>query len=115
MRKKCSSLWSNVAYRTVGREAKLLKKLAGTTGIEPATSCVTGMRSNQLNYVPNKERTALEGNNCKPDKAAPDSGLIKAPTRGLCLLHAACNVLLTALGGRYPDRTDDLLLVRQTL
>jgi hypothetical protein len=27
-------------------------ELAGTTGLEPATSCVTGMRSNQLNYVP---------------------------------------------------------------
>jgi hypothetical protein len=26
--------------------------LAGTTGLEPAASCVTGMRSNQLNYVP---------------------------------------------------------------
>ena len=26
--------------------------MAGTTGLEPATSCVTGMRSNQLNYVP---------------------------------------------------------------
>jgi hypothetical protein len=33
---------------------KLLKKLAGTTGLEPATSCVTGMRSNQLNYVPKR-------------------------------------------------------------
>ena len=31
---------------------KSLKMLAGTTGLEPATSCVTGMRSNQLNYVP---------------------------------------------------------------
>ena len=30
----------------------LLKKLAGTTGLEPATSAVTGQRSNQLNYVP---------------------------------------------------------------
>ncbi len=28
------------------------KKLAGTTGLEPATSDVTGRRSNQLNYVP---------------------------------------------------------------
>ena len=28
------------------------KKLAGTTGFEPATSDVTGRRSNQLNYVP---------------------------------------------------------------
>jgi hypothetical protein len=29
-----------------------LKNLAGTTGLEPATSAVTGQRSNQLNYVP---------------------------------------------------------------
>jgi hypothetical protein len=28
------------------------KELAGTTGLEPATSDVTGRRSNQLNYVP---------------------------------------------------------------
>ncbi len=28
------------------------KGMAGTTGLEPATSDVTGRRSNQLNYVP---------------------------------------------------------------
>ena len=28
------------------------KELAGTTGLEPAASAVTGQRSNQLNYVP---------------------------------------------------------------
>ena len=28
------------------------KFVAGTTGLEPATSAVTGQRSNQLNYVP---------------------------------------------------------------
>ena len=31
-----------------------MKTLAGTTGLEPATSCVTGMRSDQLNYVPDE-------------------------------------------------------------
>jgi hypothetical protein len=35
---------------------KLLSRLAGTTGLEPATSAVTGQRSNQLNYVPNRGR-----------------------------------------------------------
>ena len=29
-----------------------VKGMAGTTGLEPATSDVTGRRSNQLNYVP---------------------------------------------------------------
>ena len=28
------------------------EEVAGTTGLEPATSDVTGRRSNQLNYVP---------------------------------------------------------------
>jgi hypothetical protein len=31
---------------------KPLKGMAGTTGLEPAASAVTGQRSNQLNYVP---------------------------------------------------------------
>ena len=29
-----------------------LDSMAGTTGLEPAASAVTGQRSNQLNYVP---------------------------------------------------------------
>jgi hypothetical protein len=37
-----------------GRElySILLGRMAGTTGLEPAASAVTGQRSNQLNYVP---------------------------------------------------------------
>ncbi len=31
---------------------EILEKVAGTTGLEPAASAVTGQRSNQLNYVP---------------------------------------------------------------
>ena len=34
------------------KTSKSLKNMAGTTGLEPATSAVTGQRSNQLNYVP---------------------------------------------------------------
>ncbi len=37
----------------VGVEPALeANRMAGTTGLEPATSDVTGRRSNQLNYVP---------------------------------------------------------------
>ena len=32
--------------------SNLLKRMAGTTRLELATSAVTGQRSNQLNYVP---------------------------------------------------------------
>jgi hypothetical protein len=34
--------------------------MAGTTGLEPATSAVTGQRSNQLNYVPRVKPVALK-------------------------------------------------------
>ena len=33
--------------------------MAGVTGLEPATSCVTGRRSNRLSYTPDKGRRNL--------------------------------------------------------
>ncbi len=33
--------------------------MAGVTGLEPATSCVTGRRSNQLSYTPIRVRFLL--------------------------------------------------------
>jgi hypothetical protein len=36
----------------ITNSSQVLKGMAGTTGLEPATSAVTGQRSNQLNYVP---------------------------------------------------------------
>ena len=36
--------------------------MAGTTGLEPATSDVTGRRSNQLNYVPAMSRLPTDRN-----------------------------------------------------
>src|ERR1700690_2690774 len=46
-------------------QRRCLKGMAGTTGLEPAASAVTGQRSNQLNYVPTRQnqeipRTRLE-------------------------------------------------------
>ena len=36
----------------VTHHPKCFRLMAGTTGLEPATSAVTGQRSNQLSYVP---------------------------------------------------------------
>ena len=45
-----------LVYHAILSEVELsrLERMAGTTGLEPATSAVTGQRSNQLNYVPNR-------------------------------------------------------------
>ena len=61
--------------------------MAGSTGLEPATSGLTGRRSNQLNYDP-----ALGW--------APWGPFLTEPG---------------AHGGRYWIRTSDPLLVRQVL
>jgi hypothetical protein len=41
-----------VYHADLGFLCKPFKRMAGTTGLEPAASAVTGQRSNQLNYVP---------------------------------------------------------------
>jgi hypothetical protein len=61
------------AIKTSMRARKLLKKLAGTTRLELATSAVTGQRSNQLNYVPSfvldiaRFRLSTVGQTKRPD------------------------------------------------
>jgi hypothetical protein len=44
--------------------AKLFKGMAGTTGLEPAASAVTGQRSNQLNYVPTRQINEMRNRQC---------------------------------------------------
>jgi hypothetical protein len=68
--------------------------VAGTTGLEPATSAVTGQHSNQLNYVPTLAKDA-------PDRT----------------VSAWKNQLQNTRsdGGQCRARTYDLLLVRQAL
>jgi hypothetical protein len=41
-----------------------LKGMAGTTGLEPAASAVTGQRSNQLNYVPTRQINVIRNRQC---------------------------------------------------
>ncbi len=66
---------SNLAARLMGGQrlhtvlgAALSKGVAGATGLEPATSAVTGQRSNQLSYAPVKGERKVEnrsrGVNC---------------------------------------------------
>jgi hypothetical protein len=45
---------------TEAREGTGERRLAGSTGLEPAASAVTGRRSNQLNYDP-KENNHIAG------------------------------------------------------
>jgi hypothetical protein len=42
----------NWTMKQIANSLQVLERMAGTTGLEPATSAVTGQRSNQLNYVP---------------------------------------------------------------
>ena len=60
--------------------------MAIRNGLEPSTSSVTGWHSNQLNY-----RTAT------------------------FVIRYGCDFASVTDGGRYRDRTYDILLVRQTL
>ena len=60
-------------------------EMAGLTGLEPATSCVTGRRSNQLNYNPAAAAPgAAKARFSKPrQNTAPRRALsIGAPYRG---------------------------------
>jgi hypothetical protein len=68
---------------------ELSEKLAGSTGLEPAASGVTGRRSNQLNYDP---RTNLEFENSE----------FRIPTSQF-------------LNGRYRTRTCDSRRVKPVL
>jgi hypothetical protein len=51
-------------HANLGFRCKPLKELAGTTGLEPAASAVTGQRSNQLNYVPTRQINEMRNRQC---------------------------------------------------
>ena len=69
--------------------------MAGSTGLEPAASAVTGQRSNQLNYDP-----------------ACAVGDMQSPVPSFRVHH---QMFGDGFGGQCRTRTCDLLLVRQAL
>ena len=71
--------------------------MAGPTGLEPATSGVTGRHSNQLNYDPADKELSIE---------AVTEGVSAGSTSGF---------EITPYGGRCGTRTRDPLRVRQVL
>jgi hypothetical protein len=62
--------------------------MAGTTGLEPATSAVTGQRSNQLSYVPrvNLEILLHAANGSEFKLVAPQLTTFKAGSQAVPLL-----------------------------
>jgi hypothetical protein len=80
--------------------------LTGATGLEPATSGVTGRRSNQLNYAP-----ASEAQSSRARSAVLAPGRRSRPPRGLAPLAAPgspgpCLVALSPPAGHHQRRPD---------
>src|SRR3981081_3217399 len=70
--------------------------MAGTTGLEPAASAVTGQRSNQLNYVPTRQINKIRSSQCSCGFAllAYSAPLPLLPKTALVLAEAPTNFLL---------------------
>ena len=48
----------------IANSLQVIERMAGTTGLEPAASAVTGQRSNQLNYVPTRQINEMRNRQC---------------------------------------------------
>ena len=95
-----------------------LECMAGTTGLEPATSAVTGQRSNQLSYVPrlqvrkNPENQTVRSASpmgLEPSRMLADSGRIETRTG---TVRSLCNILECIRNYHPPGVTDPQTICR---
>src|SRR6187401_2106857 len=100
--------------------------MAGSTGLEPATSGVTGQRSNQLNYDPARELherqptiAQLTTNNktaCHTPKTGPAQAKLAVKRAGLpAVARRPRSRRRAKAGGRYRFRTCDSRRVNPVL
>ena len=81
-------------------------KMAGVTGLEPAASCVTGRRSNQLSYTPAKRSFLIRHVSARPSSPVGLCRTLTFPTRRLSAGKS---------GGGDRSRTRDILNANQVL
>ena len=83
--------------------------MAGTTGLEPATSAVTGQRSNQLSYVPKFSATSVidyeEKDAAIPTPLSSATNSLSLPdTAPICCSVARFRQVSATTTGRTPGR-----------
>ena len=84
--------------------SQLCTFVAGTTGLEPAASCVTGRRSKPTELRPHV-----------PSEYKASEYQVQRPNRHLVFLFVLCTQVLCTSGGRRGTRTPDIFLVREAL
>src|SRR5581483_8074061 len=90
--------------------------MAGTTGLEPAASAVTGQRSNQLNYVPTRQINQLRNRRCFTSCAIQYRNCRNRPQRstvpGTTAFQSA-NLLLNS--SKQSQRNDEFSAIRDSV
>ena len=84
--------------------SQLCTFVAGTTGLEPAASCVTGRRSKPTELRPHV-----------PSEYKGSEYQVQRPNRHLVFLFVLGTQVLCTSGGRRGTRTPDIFLVREAL
>ena len=89
--------------------------MVGSSGLEPPTSRLSGVRSNLLSYEPSSSRTPLPSLPCKHESLFALSLLLSRQVLRLAADLATATPRHSKNGGGKRIRTDDPLLAKQVL